>query len=174
VRLIGAILAGGASSRFGSDKAMALLDGRPLIAHVAAALAAQCETVVVAGRDWAGLVRVDDLPAPGLGPLGGLAGALSYAVAHGHDAVLTSGCDLPRLPHDIAAQLGAPDVLLADQPTVGLWRAEHAGALARFVASDARRSIRGWADAIGARRFAIEVPLANVNRPEDLANIRLS
>ena len=169
MRLLGAILAGGRSLRFGSDKASALLDGRPLIAHVADALAAQCDATVVAGRDWAGLIRVDDVPMPGLGPLGGLAGALAYASAYGFDAVLSSGCDLPRLPRDIAARLGVPDALLADQPTVGCWQAAHAEALARLVATDARRSIRGWADAIGARWVRTDRPLANVNRPEDLA-----
>ncbi len=34
----GVILAGGASSRFGSNKALALLNGRPLISHVASTL----------------------------------------------------------------------------------------------------------------------------------------
>lgn len=168
MRLLGAVLAGGRSSRFGSDKGAALLEGRPLIAHVADTLGAQCETVVVAGRDWPGLVRVDDVPRPGLGPLGGLAGALAYALANGFDAVLSSGCDLPRLPRDIVTRLGAPPALLADQPTVGLWRATHAMALAHFIATDATRSIRGWADRIGARRVALDVPLANINRPDDL------
>ncbi len=171
MRLLGAILGGGASSRFGSDKAVALLEGRPLIEHVADALAVQCAAVLVAGRDWAGLMRVDDVPAPGLGPLGGLAGALAYARANGYDAVLSSGCDLPRLPRDIASRLGAPDALLADQPTVGLWCATRATRLAHFVATDPRRAIRDWADRIGARRVALDPPLVNVNRPGDLTRL---
>ncbi len=52
MRLLGAVLAGGQSRRFGSDKALALLDGRPLIAHVIAALAAQTEAVIVCGKEW--------------------------------------------------------------------------------------------------------------------------
>ena len=47
-RPLGAILAGGAGSRMGGDKAMAELGGRPLIAHIAAALdAAGCDVVAV-------------------------------------------------------------------------------------------------------------------------------
>ena len=161
------MLAGGASRRFGSDKALAMVAGVRLLDRVAAVLAAQCETVAVAGRDWPGLIRVDDRPAPGLGPLGGLAGVLAHAEACGFDAVLTSGCDLPFLPGNLVAMLGRPDAYLADQPTVGLWRSSHAEALRRFVETDAKRSIRGWGDAIGARRVA-GVGLANINTPEEL------
>ena len=47
-----AVLAGGAGSRLGGAKAMALLDGRPLIAHVLAAVrAGGLEPVVVAKAD---------------------------------------------------------------------------------------------------------------------------
>lgn len=46
--LTGIVLAGGRSTRFGSDKASAPLHGRPMLAHVVEALAAVCATVVVA------------------------------------------------------------------------------------------------------------------------------
>ena len=75
------ILAGGKSRRFGSDKASALLDGKPLILHVADALRpfASSITVVadVAGKyDDMGLRTISDAE-PGLGPLGGLRAALN-------------------------------------------------------------------------------------------------
>ncbi|MBA3896663.1 MAG: NTP transferase domain-containing protein, partial [Sphingomonadaceae bacterium] len=63
--ILGAVLAGGASRRFGSDKALAMRDGRPLIAHVVDALATQVDAVVVCGRDWGGLPSIADRPAPG-------------------------------------------------------------------------------------------------------------
>ena len=37
MRILGAVLAGGASARFGSDKAMAQFAGKPLIEHQAVA-----------------------------------------------------------------------------------------------------------------------------------------
>jgi molybdopterin-guanine dinucleotide biosynthesis protein A len=169
MRVLGAILAGGRSSRFGSDKALALIDGRPMLDHVAGQLARQCDNLVVIGRDWPGMVRVDDRPGPGLGPLGGFAGALAHARDHGFDAVLTSSCDLPALPGNLLDLLSAPDALLRRQPTIGLWASAHADALAAYLRSGAPRSVRAWADTIKASTIAWGEELANINTPEDLA-----
>ncbi|MFI5380288.1 MAG: NTP transferase domain-containing protein [Tepidisphaerales bacterium] len=93
------ILAGGRSSRFGSDKARALLAGRPLIAHVAeqARPCASCITVVadqVGKYDDLGLRTICDLD-PGNGPVGGLQTALHDCSAPGWLAVVP--CDLAGL-----------------------------------------------------------------------------
>ncbi len=170
MRVLGALLAGGRSSRFGSDKALVLIDGCPMLEHVAEQLRSQCEALVVVGRDWPGIVRVDDRPEPGLGPLGGLAGALAYAIAKGFDAVLTSSCDLPLLPADLLALLGAPDALIQRQPTIGLWGAGNAKALEGYLASGQPRSVRAWAEWIGASTVVYGEELANINTPEDLAS----
>ena len=74
------IMAGGKSSRFNSDKARALIGGRPLISIISEKL----ETLFVSVTAVAdkpdkyadlGLTTIGDLT-PGLGPLGGLATAL--------------------------------------------------------------------------------------------------
>lgn len=74
------ILAGGKSSRFGSDKARALLEGEPLIARLArqvAPIAAGITAVADAADRYAdlGLRTIADRR-PGLGPLAGLEAAL--------------------------------------------------------------------------------------------------
>ena len=167
--IIGAILAGGASRRFGSDKAQALLDGRPLLDHVRQRLAHQCDQVVVVGRIWPGLTTVADRPAPGLGPLGALAGALSYAATHGHAAVLTSGCDLPDLPTDLRLLLGGAPAVVAGQPLLGLWPVGLLPLLDAHLAEAGDRSMRGWILRSGARQVTLDHAIANVNRIEDLA-----
>ena len=93
-----AILAGGQSSRMGTDKAMLDVDGEPLLARIAReAVSTGCRTIVV-GRerpaDWAvdGVEFVVDTET-GLGPIGGLAVALSTA----DGPVLMLACDMPRL-----------------------------------------------------------------------------
>ncbi|MEO0499741.1 MAG: molybdenum cofactor guanylyltransferase [Pseudomonadota bacterium] len=167
MRVLGAILAGGEARRFGGDKAAALWRGTALIDHVARALGPEVDELIVVGRDWPGLRRIDDLPAPGLGPLGGLAGALVHAGRHGYAGVLSAGCDCPNLPADLRAKLQPADAVVAGQPVIGLWRADHAERLLARLSGAHGRSLHGWADAAGARR--VDVPgLMNVNRPEDL------
>ncbi|MCP5027131.1 MAG: molybdenum cofactor guanylyltransferase [Actinomycetia bacterium] len=123
----GAVLAGGASRRMGTDKAFIPIGGIPMVERVAAALTeAGARRVVVVGGDGP---RVADLgldwvadPQPGLGPLAGLVTALTELV--GPTVVLP--CDLiqpdafpiGRLVDtlvatpgaDVALPVGAPDM----------------------------------------------------------------
>lgn len=169
MRVLGAVLGGGQSTRFGSDKAVAMLGGKPLMGHAIDGLRPHAAQVIAVGRDWPELERVEDLPAPGLGPLGGLLGALTFAQAKGFDLILTCGCDTVGLvPETVAALSPAPAVLDA-LPIVGLWPAGLAGVLREWVADPANRSVYRFADHVGARRVKVEKLPANINQPEDLA-----
>jgi molybdopterin-guanine dinucleotide biosynthesis protein A len=167
--ILGAIFAGGAARRFGADKAMAQIDGKPMIGHVAARLRPQCDALVIVGRDWPGFVTVPDRPAPGLGPLGALAGALAYAQANGHELVLTSGCDLPDLPRDLAARLAPAPAVVAGQPLLGLWRSADADALSAWLERGEDRAMRSWIAAKAARLVELAAPPTNINTPAELA-----
>lgn len=167
-KVLGAILAGGQARRFGSDKAHALFEGVRLIDRVAAALAAQCEAVVVCGREEPGFTCIPDWPEGGLGPLGGLMAALRHAEAGGFSQVLSAGVDVPDLPSDLAEMLaGEGAAIVESQPVVGLWPVGDLPLLRSFLEGGGR-SLYRCADAIGARRIDLPAPLMNVNRPEDL------
>ncbi|OWK30635.1 molybdenum cofactor guanylyltransferase [Sphingomonas mucosissima] len=167
---IGAILAGGAASRFGSDKALASFEGIPLIDHVAAALRVQTVALVVVGREHGSLERVEDHPQPGLGPLGAISGALRWAQAHGYAAVLSAPCDAPLLPPDLTTRLAGPGpAYVAGLPVLGWWPAALADHLASWLAADQPRAVRRWAAAVGAREVRLETLPPNVNTREDLA-----
>ena len=77
-RIVGAILAGGASRRFGRDKAAIMLDGLLMITHVANRLERQVSDVAIVGSatDY-GLPYplLGDGEHAGKGPLAGLAAA---------------------------------------------------------------------------------------------------
>ena len=166
-RLLGAVLAGGQSRRFGSDKALALLAGKPLIDHVIDRLAVQVAALVVVGRDYPGVDSLFDRPGPGLGPLGGLNAALAYAAANGFDAILTSGCDLPGVPLDLAVRLEAGPAVAAGQPLLGLWPTSLAAHLDRHLAAGGDRSLRRWVAQAGAREVDLGL-FRNVNTISDL------
>ncbi|HEX9854241.1 MAG TPA: molybdenum cofactor guanylyltransferase [Acidimicrobiia bacterium] len=146
--MIGAILAGGDSSRMGRDKALVTLGGRPLIAHVAAALGAAGLEVIVVGRASSPLhvAHVPDAPAA-RGPAAGLMGALEYAA--GRDVVLI-GVDQPfAAPGSIervAAVATEGAALPVDggwpQVTFALYRAGCAGPLGELLAADPEASLR--------------------------------
>jgi molybdopterin-guanine dinucleotide biosynthesis protein A len=170
-RLLGAVLAGGQSRRFGSDKALAVLDDRPLIAHAVAALEPYVDTVTICGRSFAPYLSLPDRPAPTLGPLGGLAAALRHAADNGFDMVLSIGCDMPTLPPVLVEALlaiGAPIAVRA-LPICGLWRASDADRLERHLVATDDRSLRNWLAACGGQWFDGDIPLANINTPDDLA-----
>ncbi len=168
VKILGAVLAGGQSSRFGSDKALAVVDGRALIDHVIAALAPQAAALVVCGRDHPGHAGLADLPQPGLGPLGGLCAALHHAAATGHDAVLCAPCDTLGLSGDLAARLGAGPAVALGQRSVGLWPASLAPRLLAMLGDGSDRSLRRWVAISGAREIDCGT-FTNINHPDDLA-----
>jgi len=104
------ILAGGKSSRFGSNKALALLDHRPLLVHVAEALKPFASSITVVGRVDAqyqniGYRTIGDID-PDLGPLGGLVTALSDVQASASSPrILLCACDQILLDPSILSKL---------------------------------------------------------------------
>ena len=174
--LLGAVLAGGRSRRFGSDKALADLDGRPLIEHAVLALRNIVDSVVICGRESpiAGVPSIADWPAPDLGPLGGLCGALRHAAGSGHAAVISIGCDTPILPTGLLAKLGAAEgaAFVSGLPIFGRWPVELADSLTHRLLHMEDRSVRRFAAAIGAAAIEAGQDIPNLNRPDDLARLR--
>ena len=166
--MLGAIIAGGKSTRFGSDKAYARHNGQRLIDLVGSALAAQCDALTVCGREEHGFECLPDRPEPDVGPLGGLNAALHFAKSNGFDAVLSAGCDIPNLPDDLAVSLaGQGPAIVRNQPVVGLWPVSLWDDLDEFL-KEGGRALYGFAERVAAREVELATPLMNVNRPEDL------
>jgi len=100
----GIVLAGGRSTRFGADKLVAEVGGRPLLHRAIAAVAAVVdEVVVVVGADSPAPTLPPDVPVPvvvardavaGQGPLGGLVAGLAAA---SHPLAILVGGDQPDL-----------------------------------------------------------------------------
>ncbi len=183
--VLGAVLAGGASRRMGTDKSLVDVAGSPLAARAAAALtAAGCDPVVVVGGDAARLgelgLRVVADRCPGEGPLDGIVRALE--LASGSAAVVVA-CDMPQLsPATIAALVsalaaadGALDVVVARsqrrEPLCAVWAVRALPVLIEAFDHGERavhRVLEGLA--VGEVGVADE-QVRNVNTPADLAAV---
>jgi molybdopterin-guanine dinucleotide biosynthesis protein A len=105
------VLAGGRSSRYGSDKAFADLGGISLVERAARALGpvARCVTVVANDLEnheaaaWP--VRPDLVP--GIGPLGGLHTAVAWAAEEDLRGVVVLATDMPFVPSSLLEELAA-------------------------------------------------------------------
>ena len=163
MKTLGAVLAGGRSSRFGSDKALAMLDGRSLLDHALTALGPHCDAVIVVGRG-----EVGDWPRADMGPLGGIAGALIHAVERGYDQLLTAPVDCVRLPGDLRALLEPAPAFLETQPVIGLWPVGSIGDLRAILEDGSDLAVRAFARRIGARAVQNDFVPPNVNSSADL------
>ena len=179
--VVGAVLCGGRSSRFGSDKALADADGVPVGARVIAALRGGGADPVVAIGGTAGpelnIPTIADLR-PG-GPLPGLATALLWAKS---GLVVVAPCDLVLLTADnISALLGVAAIhrgkavvaTREGEPQVSLavWPAERGRDVLRAV-DEGKRAFRAALDLIDW--VGVELPesaLADADTPEELARL---
>jgi molybdenum cofactor guanylyltransferase len=182
------ILAGGRATRMGGeDKGLVELAGRPMIAHVLAALAPQVERVIInANRNLEryadfGWPVVSDEDSSFLGPLAGLAAGLRAAQT---PLVLTAPCDSPLVAADLVARLYSAledeDAEIAVpfdgerlQPVFALVKAELADSLAAYLAGGDRKIDRWFAQHRLARVDFSDRPenFVNVNDPDERAAV---
>ncbi len=171
--ILGVVLAGGQSTRFGSDKALAELDGQTLLARAVAALSASCSKVVIAGREAGpaqGAVEcIPDWPRANMGPLGGIAAGLRHARDHGFGSVLSCGVDSAGLPADLLTLLSPAPAYLENQPVIGHWPVDAASIVEALLQSEGRHSMIAFATAANARGLQSANAPANINTPADLA-----
>ena len=177
--MIGAVLAGGSGSRFGSaSKPAAMLAGRPLVSYPVEALSAVCDRVAVLckrGSDVPALEGAErwDEPDEPRHPLTGIVYALEQA---GGEPVLVCAADMPFVtaeacrsllaaPHKALAAVAAADGVL--QPTFGVY-ARQALATLRDAPPDCR--LTDAVEQLDPTRVAFPARLVqSVNTPEELA-----
>ncbi|MEO5919226.1 MAG: molybdenum cofactor guanylyltransferase [Candidatus Limnocylindrales bacterium] len=189
----GIVLAGGRSSRFGSDKLAVQLDGRPLLHHAIEAVGLVCaEVLVVVGPDGApdlphipgtDLRLVRD-PEPLGGPLVGLGAGLAAA---SYSVALAVGGDMPRLEAAVLVLMldavGSAEAAILDvaggrlQTLPMALRVEPARTAHERIREAGGRSLRQLLDELDLSRIpvatwrALDAPgstIIDIDRPSDL------
>lgn len=187
--IIGAILAGGESRRFGPPKALARVHGISLLWRVSYAVSRAVAEVVVIARNLDLETRIG-FPVlvdrvPGLGPLGGIDAALRHAADRRADGVLCVSCDMPFLSTPLLREIAlrgdgvravVPESGRGIEPLCAWYPVGARKEVQRLLASD-DRSLRALLSSVETVRMPVddvrrfgdpEVLFFNVNTPDDL------
>jgi len=183
-----ALLAGGASSRMGRDKARVELDGVPAATRISQLLAELFEDVLIVGGNPPASARgrrVADVE----GPQCALRGVASALAAAERERVLVLATDLPFVTPDLLLALVAwpeadavvPRSAGGRHPLCALYRREPVLRVANERLAGGQLQLQGLLDAVDsvhldAADLAQVDPggaaLTNINTPEDLARAR--
>jgi molybdenum cofactor guanylyltransferase len=188
--VLGVVIAGGRSVRFGGEKAVALLAGRPLLMWAVQRLQRSCAVVALnarPGTEAEALARTENLPVlhdvagDAAGPLSGVKVGLLWAREQGARAIAVSPCDVPLLPDDLFARLieaagsGASmaETVEGHQPLCAVWPVSALEKVTQALEGGAHPATWRMLDSLGATRvrFPDAAAFANVNTRADLEAI---
>jgi len=188
--VLGVVIAGGRSQRFGGEKAIAQFAGRPLLLWATARLARVCALVAVNARPGTGaaalarahgLTLLHDAPGDPDGPLAGVKAGLEWALGAGARALAVCPCDAPLLPDDLHARLIAAagegaalaETVEGRQPLCALWPVSALPAVRAALAGGAHPPTWRMLQDIGAVQVRFDRPeaFANLNTRADLARL---
>ncbi len=184
------MLAGGRSSRFGRDKALATLDKRTLL-QVCLERFASCAVRAVAVRGHGAVANhaqalgvdvIQDPPGAAEGPLAGIAAGLAWARANGCGLLAVAPCDAPLLSwrhyERLLDGLGdAPAAFAAagasEHPLCAVWRVTLIARLTTVMTGGKHPPVHRFLRDSGAVAVAFDDPaaLANANTADELAQI---
>lgn len=188
--VVGLVLAGGRSVRFGGEKAVAKLEGRTLLEWAAERLRTVCSEVAINVRKGTeaeafalarGMPTLYDEAGDALGPLAGVKVGLIWAEERGARLLAVSPCDAPLLPGDLYVRLlegaegGAAMAETRDgrQPLCAVWPVTALPAVRNALAGGAHPPTWQMLERLGANKvmFDRSEAFANVNTRDDLAAI---
>jgi len=181
-RILGVVLAGGRSTRMGSDKAMLPHDsGLTFLNYAISRLSSLVPKIVVSGRlldPRAQAIECIPDQIPGLGPGIAVWSAVLFAKQQGFDSILVTPVDMPDLESQHLRRLmdaaipGVPTCATFDgnlpHPLIAIYSVSLEHEL-QSVAESTRRSLRAW---LASRtHMLVQLPESanlDLNSPADL------
>lgn len=181
------VLAGGQSERFGTEKAVACLEGVPLIELLLERLKRQTKgPIAINCRSDSQLFEanhsvIEDHFGPELGPLAGFHASMCWANDLGYDRVITTPVDTPIIPKDFVQRLGKSNALAFScydgrhHFLHAVLPVEHMHDLSAYIA-DGGRAAKHWLSYRKARTCEFEESseagaFFNVNTLDDLRQL---
>ena len=186
--ITGVILAGGRARRMGGiDKGLILLNGKPMVVHVIAALRAEIDNLLInANRNLEqyaafGYPVIPDIMDGYLGPLAGIASGMRAASSQ---YIVTAPCDSPLVANNLVRRLYATltregaDISVAHDgerahPVFAMMRRDLLPNLIDYLNAGERKIDRWYAQHRLAVAYFRDQPEAfrNVNSPEERAEL---
>ena len=174
-RLTGVLLVGGASTRFGSPKALARLDGETLAARAWRTLREACDERLAVGKRADGLELPFDLLEDGSETRAALAGIVAGLSAARAPIAVMLPVDTPLVTPDLLRELAAACAEAAAPRSDPLPAAFHRRALPVLERRlrEGRLALHEALDELDTRRIEVDAAiLANVNTPDELRRLR--
>lgn len=178
------ILAGGQSSRMGSDKGLTMFNNKPFIQHIIDVVRPMCREIIIVSSNLAYDVfectRQADI-ITNVGPLGGIHSGLKHSTTNVN---LIISCDVPMISKPVIEQLylgysGDYEVIQTmvdnkSMPLVALYHKSCISPLENWLANDKRR-VREFVESLRLKTVTIAEEqrndLLNINSPQQLKKI---
>lgn len=173
--LTGILLVGGASSRFGSPKALGRLDGETLAERAWRILGEACGERLAVGKEEDGLLLPFSVLDDGSSTRAALAGLVAGLRAAPTEVSVVLPVDTPQVTPELLLQLAyacADAAVPQTGPLPGAYAKRSLPVFERRLA-DGRLALHEALDELDTRRVELdEALLVNVNTPDDLAALQ--
>ena len=185
--ILGVVLAGGKSKRFGEDKSTIKLNGKTLIEHTLDKIKSKLNKIIIVSNDKVlkNYITINDCIDGQLGPLVGVLSAMKWIKDnnYSYNWIITFPCDTPFFNISIidkfveVSKLNDSLLYFAKSEEkrhniFGLWSLKLIETLEMDIVKNNHRKVEKWADKIGVKTINIpykEVdPFFNINTKEDL------
>ena len=186
--ILGVILAGGKSKRFGEDKSKVKLNGKTLIEYTLDKIKSKFSKVIIVSNSkiLKDHITIKDCIDGQLGPLVGVLSAMKWIKENNYSQewIMTFPCDTPFFNISIinkfirASMLNHSLLYFAKSDEkrhniFGLWSLKLIDTLEEDILKNNHRKVEKWANKIGVKTINISYkqidPFFNINTKEDLA-----
>tara|TARA_B100001250_G_scaffold408234_1_gene430265 strand:+ start:619 stop:1230 length:612 start_codon:yes stop_codon:yes gene_type:complete len=185
--ILGVVLAGGKSKRFGEDKSTIKLNDKTLIEHTLDKIKSKLNKIIIVSNDKVlkNYITINDCIDGQLGPLVGVLSAMKWIKDnnYSYNWIITFPCDTPFFNISIidkfveVSKLNDSLLYFAKSEEkrhniFGLWSLKLIETLEMDIVKNNHRKVEKWADKIGVKTINISYkevdPFFNINTKEDL------